>query len=306
MRETAKLISGTEAALRTRAEIIADVKNLKDVNPCKLAHFIIHPLKKPSSFDFDRVEKLHVLFLYQMVSRCAEQIYFQSNNFETIISILCSTTSSFLAKYFSLRIFHVVTRSGNRNLVKLLLKDYRILHCLQLFINECKLEKMETLTRIRFSPNIPEKYKPIVLAEHAVNLLADFCLWYNRKVSKTFKDIGLMDSIEAMHMSYKQYWNDSNMGQGIIIDGIQNGFLEILHHGNTVTLSRKASRDIRRTGRLCSNPACPNDDHILSIDETKSLSHCSRCRISAYCSHECQKQHWPQHKVHCKKKEVLL
>ena len=30
------------------------------------------------------------------------------------------------------------------------------------------------------------------------------------------------------------------------------------------------------------------------------LAKCSRCRLAAYCSKECQQQHWPQHKSACK------
>jgi len=35
--------------------------------------------------------------------------------------------------------------------------------------------------------------------------------------------------------------------------------------------------------------------------DRKRLMKCSRCRLAAYCSKECQKAHWPKHKVFCVK-----
>ena len=32
---------------------------------------------------------------------------------------------------------------------------------------------------------------------------------------------------------------------------------------------------------------------------------CSRCRVPRYCSRECQSQHWPQHKLVCKKQWLV-
>jgi hypothetical protein len=32
----------------------------------------------------------------------------------------------------------------------------------------------------------------------------------------------------------------------------------------------------------------------------KRFSHCSQCKMTFYCSVSCQRQDWPQHKLHCK------
>ncbi|CAF9908570.1 MAG: hypothetical protein HETSPECPRED_008116 [Heterodermia speciosa] len=37
-----------------------------------------------------------------------------------------------------------------------------------------------------------------------------------------------------------------------------------------------------------------------------TLKHCSRCKNEAYCSTECQTQHWPTHKAHCKRPNYIL
>ena len=35
----------------------------------------------------------------------------------------------------------------------------------------------------------------------------------------------------------------------------------------------------------------------------EKMDHCSRCRFTYYCNVECQKAHWPQHQLQCKKRE---
>jgi hypothetical protein len=44
----------------------------------------------------------------------------------------------------------------------------------------------------------------------------------------------------------------------------------------------------------CSFPECQN------ASDSKTLSECSACRQARYCSRECQKAHWPNHKEQCK------
>ncbi|KAH8833159.1 hypothetical protein DL96DRAFT_1811681 [Flagelloscypha sp. PMI_526] len=45
----------------------------------------------------------------------------------------------------------------------------------------------------------------------------------------------------------------------------------------------------------CQNPACN-----FSTDNKSIIRTCGGCRSSSYCSRECQKTHWPSHKVICK------
>ncbi|KAI9141644.1 hypothetical protein BKA69DRAFT_386027 [Paraphysoderma sedebokerense] len=42
----------------------------------------------------------------------------------------------------------------------------------------------------------------------------------------------------------------------------------------------------------CGKPKCDNG---------KSLKSCSRCLMTMYCSRDCQKNHWREHKKDCKK-----
>lgn len=41
---------------------------------------------------------------------------------------------------------------------------------------------------------------------------------------------------------------------------------------------------------------------VLGCDKEKSLQKCSGCQAVYYCSPLCQKKHWPQHKLECKKR----
>lgn len=46
---------------------------------------------------------------------------------------------------------------------------------------------------------------------------------------------------------------------------------------------------------ICCGPSCPNRN--VSIDK---LKRCSRCRCAMYCSSQCQRAHWAEHKADCK------
>ncbi|KAI0079844.1 hypothetical protein K474DRAFT_1673113 [Panus rudis PR-1116 ss-1] len=49
------------------------------------------------------------------------------------------------------------------------------------------------------------------------------------------------------------------------------------------------------THGICRYPSCPNRDK-----PNMRLRQCAKCRVTRYCSRECQKQHWSDHKEFCK------
>jgi len=49
--------------------------------------------------------------------------------------------------------------------------------------------------------------------------------------------------------------------------------------------------------RACANPSCTTTKQGL-----KDFKYCSRCRVSCYCSKQCQAEHWRKHKATCKLK----
>lgn len=46
----------------------------------------------------------------------------------------------------------------------------------------------------------------------------------------------------------------------------------------------------------CYNPYCKNTKSTNGAD----LSNCAGCKKARYCSKDCQKQHWKDHKLYCK------
>eukprot|EP01083_Nonionella_stella_P214528 772953_1 len=61
-------------------------------------------------------------------------------------------------------------------------------------------------------------------------------------------------------------------------------------------LKRKSNQ--RRKLKRCGNSSCAQDINTASVGQTFKL--CGRCRIVFYCSKNCQKRHWLNHRVHCK------
>jgi hypothetical protein len=57
----------------------------------------------------------------------------------------------------------------------------------------------------------------------------------------------------------------------------------------------KEVKSITKMG-FCCNPQCSIPNHMV---ERKSMLYCTRCRHVNYCSAECQKAHWPNHKEFC-------
>ncbi|KAJ7176013.1 hypothetical protein C8R46DRAFT_1080404 [Mycena filopes] len=51
-----------------------------------------------------------------------------------------------------------------------------------------------------------------------------------------------------------------------------------------------------RSLKSCNNPSCP-EFGVLNRD---SLLKCGQCECITYCNRECQRAHWPQHKIFCK------
>ena len=52
---------------------------------------------------------------------------------------------------------------------------------------------------------------------------------------------------------------------------------------------------------MCWNPKCSHPNKLV---KRSSMLCCDRCRAIVYCSPECQKAHWPLHKLYCENQEM--
>jgi len=81
-------------------------------------------------------------------------------------------------------------------------------------------------------------------------------------------------------------------------------FEEVRHtgarSGDMKATHQKLAKDIDRIGlKHCARPDCGKFE-----SHPRHFSTCSRCKFAAYCSKECQKKHWPEHKKACKSGEA--
>ncbi len=65
------------------------------------------------------------------------------------------------------------------------------------------------------------------------------------------------------------------------------------HNLNAARLENVKTRLQKAIMDKCSNPDCPEAS-------SGALSECAACHDARYCSRDCQKAHWPNHKARCK------
>ena len=70
--------------------------------------------------------------------------------------------------------------------------------------------------------------------------------------------------------------------------------------GTTDNLSMKEAKKV--TKRLQKNVSCQNC--FKNDIEVGSMSACSKCKMTSYCSRECQAAHWPKHKSICEHNRI--
>ncbi|KAJ6457741.1 hypothetical protein C8R45DRAFT_1032927 [Mycena sanguinolenta] len=74
---------------------------------------------------------------------------------------------------------------------------------------------------------------------------------------------------------------------------------ELLHHCISPALVSETIRH-QRKGHMACCWVCLKTD----TDAGRALRRCSKCRLVSYCSRECQKKHWPEHKLECGQDDV--
>jgi hypothetical protein len=74
-----------------------------------------------------------------------------------------------------------------------------------------------------------------------------------------------------------------------------------LGHRHMVIVNARNEDDyyIIREGNRCFYPECSAIDRVLTPSGRSSFKRCANCRAISYCSRDCQRNHWPVHKVEC-------
>jgi len=134
----------------------------------------------------------------------------------------------------------------------------------------------------------------------------------NKKIAKDFVVKGMVDVFRDMLAAYEKHWIDGvNQGEGMLLGDLRGELLVTIDHMKHLAgaevesrqgIGKKSLHDLTRAGQQCSNPDCAKRHDLSSCEERNmALNLCSGCNINQYCSIGCQHQHWPAHKVNCKK-----
>lgn len=79
--------------------------------------------------------------------------------------------------------------------------------------------------------------------------------------------------------------------------------IDMIHHNDTLIVklcsSKKCTRKMRKVHMQDESSWC----RCVCGKAEKKLQKCSRCKKTYYCSVECQRKDWPQHKFGCQKSE---
>jgi len=247
-------------------------------------------------------------------SRFAEEIFHQSDGLHTIASLLCSGDASYEEKSIALTILKVVSNSGNRRLPKAMLRSHSLLEQLLQFVVCCSPDIVSTMAPIRFSPcySASSRSRHFQSGSNSRTIRGPSLLSMplrREQVCSCPQGLGDDFGVPKNAQCIRRSLDYANPGEGVLIGDLRGHLMESINHirhlcGENVTRFYIPSEDLRcstRAGQRCSNPDCPIVHQLSYSQKTPSLPECARCHINAYCSDECQQQHWPEHKVHCKK-----
>lgn len=297
----------------------------KGQKPAERARYILQALANVSRFiiadatESDKKSLQELTTLQEAGSRFAEEAYHQSDGFETIKALICSPEASYEERSLAMRILKVASKSGNRRLCKVFLRDTSLLDSLMVLVRSCSAEVISEMAHIHYCPaflnpmRVPGLYRVGVLAKKSVDLLFHLSMCANKHIAQDLVGRGMAKAFREMHDVYETYWSEGiNEGEGLFLGCLRDAALTAIDHimqlGGFETngrsdVSKKNLRDVTRAGQRCSNPDCSADARERHHNEhNAALSLCSRCNINGYCSVDCHRRHWPVHKVHCKKR----
>ena len=135
--------------------------------------------------------------------------------------------------------------------------------------------------------------------QEVAKFLSDMCNRYTAKLRREAKFKCCCGRPATNFVGQPQWFGKDDPGQSVIFDQP----IPICQRGVCETLAHQKHRQRVRDCENETGESIKDRDILLCAvcGQLSSGSKCGRCRVVSYCSKDCQRAHWPQHKQFCQR-----